>query len=554
MVCGGNALAVRLVYELVTRFDAEVAVALSDPAEGQWPQLAVLPGVRLVQAAEITESVLRVAGICDAQAMALVGDNDVDNIHIALVAQELNPGIRLVMRMHPRLGARIRRLFNDCAVLSASRVAAPSFVAAALGAEAPNQVELGDNRLYVARRVDVPPHRIICGLADTSASHEEADVGVELLPADQSRADLVLAVAEDDSDRGTRRRPLAWLRRARYLLRNKMVLVILGLVVLVALGVVMLACINPHRGWGSAVYEGLMDAAGDAQPDDSLSGWDKVTQLLVVYAGLALIPVVTAVAVDGLLRARLAEHNRGTVRRTGHVVVVGLGSVGVRVLQQLHDLGVPVVAVEINESARGVVIARRMGIPVVIGDAAWPETLRAAGVARARSLLLLTTSEIANLEGALLGGSYRDDLRVVLRIFDDDLAERVERRLGIVISRSVSRLAAPSFAAAMVEREVIGTLSVGRAPVLIAEIPVYDGSTLIGQTVHSVNDPGATRVIAIGHDGVDTLDYRPIPGYRLKSHDRLIVVATRLGLGSLLAGSIPPDAPSPRPAHSPDAA
>jgi Trk K+ transport system NAD-binding subunit len=547
-VCGGNALAVRLVYELVTRFDAEVAVALSDPAEGQWPQLALLPGVRLVRAPEITESVLRTAGVRDAQAMALVGDDDVDNIHVALVAQELNPAIRLVLRMHPRLGARIRRLFNDCAVLSASRVAAPSFVAAALGAEAPNQVEFGANRFYAARRRDVPPHRIICGLADTSASHEEADVGVELLPADQNRADLVLAIADDEADRAPRRRPLTWLRRARYLLRNKMILVVVAMVLLVALGVVLMACVDPHRGWGSAVYDGLMDAAGDAQPNDQFSGFDKATQLTVVYAGLALIPLVTAVAVDGLLRARLAGHSRGPVRRDGHVVVVGLGSVGVRVLRQLHDLGVPVVAVEIDENVRGVVIARRMGIPVVIGDAAWPETLRAAGVARARSLLLLTTSEIANLEGALLGGSYRDDLRVVLRIFDDDLAERVERRLGIVISRSVSRLAAPSFAAAMVEREVIGTLSVGRAPVLIAEIPVYPGSALIGQSVHSVNDPGATRVIAIGHDGGDALDYRPIPDYRLKSHDRLVVVATRLGLGSLLAGSGPPEAtPAPLP-------
>jgi Trk K+ transport system NAD-binding subunit len=289
------------------------------------------------------------------------------------------------------------------------------------------------------------------------------------------------------------------------------------------------------------VYEGLMDAAGDATPNDQMAGFDKVVQLVVVFAGLALIPVITAVAVDGLLRARLAVLGQRLVRRSGHVVVVGLGSVGVRVMRQLHDLGIPVVAVEIDDSARGVVIARRIGVQVVIGDATWPETLRAAGVAHARSLLLLTTSEIANLEAALLGGTYRADLRVVLRIFDDDLAERVERRLGIVISRSVSRLAAPSFAAAMVEREVIGTLSVGRAPVLIAEVPVYAGSALVGQVIRAVNEPGGARVIAVRHAGADRLDYRPMPSYRLRSSDRLIVVATRVGLGTLLASSIPPE-------------
>ena len=69
----------------------------------------------------------------------------------------------------PRSGQRIRTLFNDCAVLSDGAMAAPAFVAAALGDPAPSHVRVAGRTLYVARRSDRPT-TIICGLADTRRS------------------------------------------------------------------------------------------------------------------------------------------------------------------------------------------------------------------------------------------------------------------------------------------------------------------------------------------------------------------------------------------------
>ncbi len=73
-----------------------------------------------------------------------------------LRAQEINPDLRLVIAIfNTRLGERIRTFFTDCAVLSESAMAAPSFVAAALGEPAPSHVRLAGRTLYVARREDV---------------------------------------------------------------------------------------------------------------------------------------------------------------------------------------------------------------------------------------------------------------------------------------------------------------------------------------------------------------------------------------------------------------
>ncbi|HEX4702007.1 MAG TPA: NAD-binding protein, partial [Pseudonocardiaceae bacterium] len=132
VVCGDSPLAYRLVNELVTRFGAEVTVVLPDKHRNQGPRMDQLPGVRLVEASQLDDTTLQSAGVVEARALALVAQDDVGNIHAALRAYDLNPDLRLVIRMYnTSLGFKIRNLFPDCAVLSDSTMAAPSFVAAA---------------------------------------------------------------------------------------------------------------------------------------------------------------------------------------------------------------------------------------------------------------------------------------------------------------------------------------------------------------------------------------------------------------------------------------
>jgi Trk K+ transport system NAD-binding subunit len=168
--------------------------------------------------------------------------------------------------------------------------------------------------------------------------------------------------------------------------------------------------------------------------------------------------------------------------------------------------------------------------------------LNDASVTTARSLVLLTGRDVTNLEAALLGRSERGDLPVVLRMFDDDLAERVTKRLTLN-TKSVSRLAAASFAAAMVDRQVIGTISVGRSAVMVAEVPVTSGSQLVGRTVGSLDLSRKARIIGVFQEGDKEPLWDPPRERRLSTRNRLVVVATREGLGNLLSSSIPPEGP-----------
>jgi hypothetical protein len=114
----------------------------------------------------------------------------------------------------------------------------------------------------------------------------------------------------------------------------------------------------------------------------------------------------------------------------------------------------------------------------------------------------------------------------------------VERAFEVTASRSVSSLAAPEFAAAMVQRRVVGTIPWGRQVLLVAEVPVAAGAVLLGATPGAAELSGEVRVLAVqGRGGV--LDWSPDRVAPLAVGDRMTVLATRRGLARLLADSEP---------------
>jgi Trk K+ transport system NAD-binding subunit len=218
----------------------------------------------------------------------------------------------------------------------------------------------------------------------------------------------------------------------------------------------------------------------------------------------------------------------------GHVVVVGLGNAGTRVTALFRELGVPVVGIERDADARGITAARGLDVPAVVGDRPIDDALRRAQIGRARAVVAVTGDDVTNLEAALEARAINPEVRVVVRLFDDDFASHVYKEFGNTASRSVSYLAAPAFAAAMMGREVLGTLSVYRKVLLIAEVGVEPGSELAGQEQRDLDEPGLTRVLAVRRAGSTAFDWSGADrGRVLQEGDRLILAATRAGFGGL---------------------
>ncbi|MER6098021.1 NAD-binding protein [Streptomyces sp. NPDC001728] len=499
--------------------------------------------LRVVEAAEADDRALTDAGVERAAALALVHEDDETNIRAALTARRLNPGLRLVIRLYNhKLGQHLETLLDQAAavaepgldpekldaattVLSDVDTAAPGLAAAAVAGTS-KVVQAGGLLLHAVERLPAAgeaPDPGLCTLALLSAtagdpagcegSERSGDEGPRLLPDDRTvaaatgRAAVTLeAVTPAGPALPTARLaasalPVASLfsRRLRWSLSGAA-----AAVLALALASTLTTGDHPLH----AAYLTLLDifAIGDPAVGEPTSR--QVLQILAGFVGLLLLPVIVAALLEGLGTFRTATTLRRPPRGlSGHVVLLGLGKVGTRVLARLRRLNIPVVCVESDPEARGIAVARRLRVPTVIGDVTEEGVLEAARIHRAHALLALTSVDITNLEAALSARAVTPDLRVVLRLYDDDFATAVFRTLrtahpgALTRSRSVSHLAAPAFAGAMLGRRVLGAIPVERRVLLFAAVDVADHPLLDGLTVAEAFRAGSWRVIALDGSG-----------------------------------------------------
>ena len=173
--------------------------------------------------------------------------------------------------------------------------------------------------------------------------------------------------------------------------------------------------------------------------------WMKLYGCVLMVCGVAILAVIVSLITDLILQTRLRDViARGSARFQGHIIVAGLGNIGFRLVQSLLQNGEQVVAIEHREDGEFVQTARDLA-PVVLGNAKTEETLRKAGAAGAKALLAVTDDDLANLSIALAAKQARPDCRIVTRIFDSTLAEKMEQTLGVDAVLSVSAAAAPTF-------------------------------------------------------------------------------------------------------------
>ncbi|MFF6779864.1 NAD-binding protein [Streptomyces sp. NPDC012510] len=619
IVCGDDALAERLAAELtaVYRERVTLVVPTGHRTSGTGPartttMLGRVQAVvnrtaapathgasdapHLVEAAELTEALLVEAGVREAAALALVHDDDETNIRAALAARRLNPRLRLVIRLYNRkLGQHLEELLDQAAVLavpgldpealdtsttvlSDADTAAPALAATAVAGT--SKVVQADGLLLRAVERPPPGHGEtadpgLCTLALLSsttndpAGAEGSDAsgreGPMLLPDDATVAAstghgiVALEAVTHSAAAPPPRRPTGRGAPLGSLFSRRLRWAVAGLGTCV-LGLAVASWLTTGDHPLRAAYVTLLDLFAINDPAIGESTARQVLQLLGGLAGLLLLPVLLAAVLEALGTFRTAAALRRPPRGlSGHVVLLGLGKIGTRVLTRLNELDIPVVCVEEDPEARGIPVARRLRVPTVIGDVTQEGVLETAKIHRAHALLALTSIDTTNLEATLYARSVKPDLRVALRLYDDEFATAVHRTLraahplALTRSRSVSTLAAPAFAGAMMGRQILGAIPVERRMLVFAALNVAGHPHLEGRTIAESFRAGAWRVIALDttepddrlpdlaatppHEGTDRpagLIWDLHPGYVLRSRDRVVLAATRQGLAELL--------------------
>ena len=184
-----------------------------------------------------------------------------------------------------------------------------------------------------------------------------------------------------------------------------------------------------------------------------------------------------------------------------HIVLIGLGHVGFRVLGELLDRGRQVIVVEAQDSGQFIEEARARGVPLVIGDARRESLLRDLCIEHARCVIACTDNDLVNLEVAIDVRAINPNIRLVMRFFDQSMAQKLGKAFAVDSTFSTSALAAPLFAAAALDDQVLGAYRLGEAVMASVQVDLPATSGLCGKSILDAEQALGAAVVGLRRAG-----------------------------------------------------
>jgi Trk K+ transport system NAD-binding subunit len=574
IVYGVRGVGLRTVEHLhAAKIDTVVVVAGLDDTDPVTDALLTTWGVPQVTGR--AREALEAARLDTAAAVICVPDDDLRATETALLVRRMRPDVRLVVRMtNTAVGRALAEVAGEDSVLDVAALAAPAVVEACRGTRprtmvlagqafcaadltvdreatlrelygelAPIAVSRGDGRretlVCPGRDVVVHPGDQVTALGTPEEFMARRVAGVpygspsrHAAGARSAGARRAAEVAEFGGGPGLRTLLQSLAAEADRPLR----LTLLTLVAVAMLSVLVLrfGYLKPggaHMTLLDAAYFTVETIGTVGYGDFSFAeqaAWLRVYAIGLMMVGLLLAPVLFALLTDLFVSTHLA-HSSGRRRAAtmkGHVIVVGLGALGLRVVRDLLAAGDRVVVLERDPDNRRLGLARTLGVPVVIGDATDASVLAGVNLGGAAAVAVLTSNDLLNIETGLavrdqLGGRW-PDVPVVLRVFDRELGEAIHAGFDFHYVRSTEALVAPWFVGAALGLSVLGTFHVGQDAFLVGRLTVAPGGGLDGLAMQELS--ARTRVIAILRAGTGELEHPPRSGTRFGPGDEAYLV------------------------------
>lgn len=247
---------------------------------------------------------------------------------------------------------------------------------------------------------------------------------------------------------------------------------------------------------------------GEVKPLDDTG---RVLTMVVAAGGIGSLFYSFTVTLDWLSSGEIqAARRRRKMKQqidalSGHYILVGFGRVGREAARELHTSGKRVVAIDLVEDHIESAVAH--GCFHIKGDASDDETLRAAGIERARGLIVTTANDATNLYIVMSARLLSPDLFIVSRAVDSNAVPKLERA-GANRAVSPYAIGGRRMAHLILSPHVVDffetALQRGSKAVSIGELQVAAGSPSVGTSIESLRKRGGgATVLAVlrGPDG-----------------------------------------------------
>ena len=216
-----------------------------------------------------------------------------------------------------------------------------------------------------------------------------------------------------------------------------------------------------------------------------------------------------------------------TYRR--HVIVVGIGHVGLRIIRELLQMGTEVVAVDLHTSEEADAVLREGNVPLILGDARTEIVLDNAGLSRARAVIVATSDDHINLETTMRVQYLKQEMNksfpLIVRMWDDSLKRQIESIFADnnVKVMSASDLVAPAFAWAAVT-DIEQTLQIDNTTYNLIRLTVRKASFMVGKTIDAVENAEGVDIVLL-HRGPGAPEVHPRGDQIIRPADTLMLFA-----------------------------
>jgi voltage-gated potassium channel Kch len=201
--------------------------------------------------------------------------------------------------------------------------------------------------------------------------------------------------------------------------------------------------------WVDSLYFVVVTVATVGYGDINLVNSDafsKVFVVLLILASTFFIWMIFSLTIDRVLKKRIMlALGRKKYHYKDHIVLCGLGRLGYFIAEELLLKGERLIIIEQNEDGRYLDYFRQLGADVYIGDGRLSKVLDDTNVAEARALMSVISNDAVNLEIGLNSRSFQPNIRLILRIFDEQMAKKIKEYLNIHLTLSASDIADEKF-------------------------------------------------------------------------------------------------------------
>ena len=271
---------------------------------------------------------------------------------------------------------------------------------------------------------------------------------------------------------------------------------------------------------------------------EPLSTTGKVFTIGLILSGVGTALYTFTVALETLIDGHLRDlfgrrrMHRQIANMTDHVIVCGWGRVGQSIARYLANASQPLVVIDRDPER-----IPEIPYPYVQGDVTEDDTMRAAGIERARTLVAALDTDAANLYATLSGRTLRPDLFIIARAHTDSSEPKLERA-GANRVVNPQRIGGARMAALALQPHVAEFLDVvmhdGDLEFRLEEIELPEESPLVGRSLREahIRDRTGALVLALrGDDGTFTTN--PSPETEMAPGQILIAIGTAEQLCSL---------------------